>query len=71
MDETAPLDRRGNGVPRRLRFIREFWWTVPEKPSVTIRYLAGRAYFVRLACARAALAAGAAEAVETAAEGAG
>lgn len=46
---------------RRLRFVADFRWNPPERNGrCTLSFLAGRVYFVRLACAKAALAAKAA-----------
>jgi len=43
---------------RRLRFTADFRWSPPErKGRSTILFRAGRVYFVRLVCAKAALAA--------------
>jgi len=45
-----------------VRFLRDFDWHPPEKHrQVTIVFKAGKTYFVRRACARDAIAAGAAE----------
>lgn len=50
---------------RRVRFTREFRWSPPERGGrVTLRFLAGKAYIVRAACARDAIAAGAAVALK-------
>lgn len=45
----------------RARFLRDFDWKPPEKPSVTITIKAGTSRLVRRACFNAAIAAGAAE----------
>lgn len=50
---------------RRLRFLRDFPWSPPERGGrTTIRYLAGKTYLCRRECAIAAVAAKAAVAVE-------
>ena len=52
---------------RRVRFLKEFWWSPPERGGRTsIRFLPGRVYFVRAICAKAAIESGAAVAVRKA-----
>lgn len=47
---------------RLVRFLREFRWSPPEDGGrTTLRFDAGKTYFVRAACARAAIAVGAAK----------
>ena len=49
---------------RRVKFLREFCWSPPERGGrITIRFEAGKTYFVRAMCARSAIASGAAVAV--------